>query len=280
MEPMTSNDATARNVDGTYTLDNAAEQTTERFSALPALYDPGTIRHLEQLGVGPGWRCLEVGAGGGSIAAWLSERVGPTGHVLATDIDTRFLERLRRPNIEVLRHDLRSDPLPEAAFDLVHVRLVLLHLPERDHVLTHLTRALRPGGWLLAEEFDSLSMPPDPSVSPTETLLKTDVAMREVMIARGVDGRYGRRLPERLQASGLVNVEAEGRVPLWRGRAAGGALLRANFEQLREAILATGRVTAEEFTCDLARVDEEDFMRPSPIMWAAWGRRPDETVAG
>ena len=76
---------------GAYVLDNADEQTSARFAALPRLYDPGTIRHLEQLGVGPGWRCLEVGGGGGSIAAWLSDRVGPTGHVLATDLDPRFL---------------------------------------------------------------------------------------------------------------------------------------------------------------------------------------------
>ena len=149
-----------------YVLDNAAEQTSARFAALPSLYDPGTIRHLEQLGVGAGWRCLEIGGGGGSIAAWLSDRVGPTGQVLATDVDTRFLERLRRPNLEVRRHDIASDPLPDRAFNLVHLRLVLMHLPQRDQVLKRLAGALRPGGWLLAEEFDSLSMPPDPRRQP------------------------------------------------------------------------------------------------------------------
>ena len=56
-----------------YVLDNAAEQTSARFAALPSLYDPGTIRHLEERGVAPGWTCWEVGGGGGSIAAW------PTG---------------------------------------------------------------------------------------------------------------------------------------------------------------------------------------------------------
>jgi SAM-dependent methyltransferase len=273
---MKSKDAPKRDpqATGEYVLDNAAEQASARFTALPSLYDPGTIRHLAQLGVGPGWRCLEIGGGGGSIAAWLSDRVGSAGHVLATDVNTKFLERLRRPNLEVRRHDIVSDPLPDGAFDLVHLRLVLMHIPQRDNVLERLAGALRPGGWLLAEEFDSLSMPPDPSVSPGETLLKSDVAMREVMAAAGVDFRYGRLLPARLRALGLLDVDAEGRVPLWRGRAAGGALLRANFEQLRDAILATGRVTAAEFTRDVARLDDEGFMRPSPVMWAAWGRRP------
>ena len=156
----------------------------------------------------------------------------------------------------------------------MHLRLVLMHLPQRDGVLQQLVHALRPGGWLLAEEFDSLSMLPDPSVNPAETLLETDTAMREVMTAGGVDLRYGRLLPARLQALGLVEIDAEGRVPLWRGRAAGGDLLRSNLEQLRDAIIATGRVTAEEFARDAARLDDEGFMRPSPVMWAAWGRRP------
>jgi hypothetical protein len=74
-------------IESRYVFDNAAEeQTRERFATLPRLYDPGTIRHLEALGVGAGWRCLEVGAGGGSVARWLAERVGPIGRVLATDI--------------------------------------------------------------------------------------------------------------------------------------------------------------------------------------------------
>ncbi len=259
---------------GAYVFDNAAEQTSARFAALPRLYDPGTIRHLEQLGVGPGWHCLEVGGGGGSIAAWLSDRVGPTGHVLATDLDPRFLERLNRPNLDVRRHDIASDPVPEARFDLVHLRLVLMHLPQRDEVLPRLARALRPGGWLLAEEFDSISMPADPAANPAETLLETDVAVREVMAAAGVDLRYGRLLASRLPALGLADVDAEGRVPLWRGGVAGAAVLRANFEQLRDAILTAGRVTATQFERDLARLDDEDFVRPSPVMWAAWGRRP------
>ena len=271
---MSDDDPECRDAGSGYVLDNAAAQAEARFAALPRLYDPGTIRHLSELGVGPGWRCLEVGGGGGTIAAWLSERVGPSGSVLATDLDTRFLDRLRCANLEVRRHDVASEAAPDGPFDLVHLRLVLMHLPERDRVLERLTKVLRPGGFLLAEEFDTLSMPPDPAINPAESSLKTDVALREVMTARGVDLRYGRLLFARLRASGLVDVDAEARVPLWRGGAAGGALLRANFEQLKGPILAAGRVDADQFARDLARLDEADFMRPSSVMWAAWGRRP------
>jgi hypothetical protein len=69
-----------------YIFDNAGAQVGQRFASLQTLHDPWTIRYLEATGIGPGWHCWEVGAGGGSIAAWLGERCGPTGYVLATDI--------------------------------------------------------------------------------------------------------------------------------------------------------------------------------------------------
>src|SRR5689334_8013291 len=106
-----------------------------RLKAAEDLLDDGTIRVLARVGVQPGWRCLEVGAGGGSIARWLADTVGPTGHVLATDVNTRDLDSGGRPVLEVRQHDIVADPLQEAAFDLVHARLVLEHLPERDRVL-------------------------------------------------------------------------------------------------------------------------------------------------
>ena len=99
-----------------YLFDNAAAQAGARFNALTEIFDPGTIRHLVDRGVDRGWHCLEVGGGNGSIAAWLGTRVGPRGRVLVTDIDTRFLDSLNQPNIEVERHDIVSGELPEGAF--------------------------------------------------------------------------------------------------------------------------------------------------------------------
>src|SRR5262245_18346844 len=117
---------------GQYTFDNRAVQVPARLSALATMLDTGTIRHLTQLGISDDWSCLEVGAGAGSIASWMCERVGRGGHVVATDIDTRFLTTLRRSNLEVRRHDVAADALPERQFDLVHARLVLVHLPKRE----------------------------------------------------------------------------------------------------------------------------------------------------
>jgi ubiquinone/menaquinone biosynthesis C-methylase UbiE len=259
--------------DCAYVLDNAGQQAAARFDALSAMFDPGTIRHLESCGIGPGWHCLEVGGGGGSIAAWLSNRVGRTGRVLVTDIDPRHLESLKFPNLEVRRHNIVRDPLPEASFDLVHSRLVLLHLPEREKALARMVAALKPGGWLVDEEFDS-SLSPDPAADPEEVLSKTHIAMTRVMASRGVDRVFGRHLFGRLRAHGLENVSSEGRSFMWQGGSPGASLLRSNYEQLRGAMIEAGYVTPQEFEKDIAQLQDPSFVAPSPILWTASGRRP------
>lgn len=258
-----------------YVFDNAAEQAGARFRALSEIFNPGTIRHLNERGVGQGWHCLEVGGGSGSVARWLSERVGPMGSVLVTDIDTRFLETMTLPNVEVRRHNIVTDSVPESAFDLVHSRLVLLHLPEREKALRRMIAALKPGGWLVDEEFDSASLLADPVANPVEVLPKTQLAMMRVVEDRGVERRCGRLLLGRLRANGLVATGAEARIFMWQGGgSAGASLMRVNFQQLRADMIKAGYITEEEFEQDLARLEAPNFLTLSPTMWAAWGRRP------
>lgn len=257
-----------------YVFDNARPQAEVRFATVAEMYDPGTVRHLTELRVGPGWRCLEVGGGGGTIAGWLCDQVGPAGEVTATDIDTRFLERLVKANLKVQQHNIVVDPLPESFFDLVHTRLVLMHIPEREKVLRRLVSALKPGGWIVVEEFDSLSVRSDPSANPVETTFKTFDVMYEVMASRGIELRYGRLLAGQMQDLGLAEVAAEGRAFMWQGSSPAAAMYRANVEQLRSAILDTGRITDEEIDHDLKRLGQKDSAFPSPIMWAVRARRP------
>jgi SAM-dependent methyltransferase len=258
---------------GRYVLDNAAPETPARFSALADLYDATTIRHLERIGVAHGWQCWEIGAGPGSIALWLADRCGPDGSVLATDIDTRFLDENSRPNLEVRQHDVVSDPLPGQTFDLIHARLVLVHLPEREQALDRMIASLKPGGWLLTEEFDSISQLPAPDRYPWEVMLKSAAAMRQVMIGRGVNAGFGRALVGYLHTRRLENISAEGRMLMSQGKSLWTNLLKANLGQLREPILATRLVTPLEFEDDLARLDQEEFMTPSPVMWSVSARQ-------
>jgi len=255
-----------------YVLDNAAVEAPARLDALAAMYDPGTRRRLTALGVRAGWHCLEIGGGNGSVASWLADSVGASGRVVVTDIDTRHLEALSRPNLEVRRHDVVADALPQRAFDLVHVRLVLVHLAEWQHVLRKLIDALTPGGWLVAEEFDSDSLQPDPVESPGEVVLRAHVGLARVMRDNGFDRRCGRRLYARFRELGLMNVGAEARLEMLRAGTPGAALLRANYEQLRRAIVDGGDVSEAEMSADMVRLEDPAFMMPSSIMWTVWGQ--------
>lgn len=260
--------------DTRYVFDNAHAETRARFPALSELYDDATIRCLQAIGTAPGWQCLEVAAGGGSIAQWLASQVGVGGRVVATDLDTRFLESLADPAIEVRQHDIVHDPLPGAGFDLVHARLILVHLPGRERGLANMAGALKPDGWLVCEEFDSLSMPADPALHPSECALKAQAALQRVMASRGADTRYGRDLAARMRALGLIDIRADARLAMWQGGSAGARLYRANFEQLREELLHTGLLTQSELDEDLARLDDPVMLFPSPVMWTVCGRRP------
>jgi SAM-dependent methyltransferase len=181
---------------------------------------------------------------------------------------------LTAQNVEVRKHNIVTDPLHDAVFDLIHARLVLVHLPEREKVLARLVSALKPGGWLVDEEFDSVSLLPDPTVSPGEVSLSTQLAVMRMLQDCSVERRFGRLLYGRLRAHGLVEVGAEGRLFMWRGGSSDVSLMRTNFKQLRGALFDARYITVQEFDQDSGRLDDPDFMAPSPIMWTAWGRRP------
>jgi SAM-dependent methyltransferase len=254
-----------------YQFGHEWEQERARLASLEQFEDPGTIRHLEMLGVGAGWRCLEVGAGGGSIAAWLCQRVGPSGHVLATDLETKFLAALDYSNLEVRRHDVAADELPDAAFDLIHERAVLLHVPDRERALARLVRALKPGGWLLCEDTDFTTFVDG---SPFEAVRRAGAEMVRFLASRGADPNYGRRLYGQLRSAGLCEVDAAGRAYLMRGGHPSSTLARLTLERVRAPIVASGALDAAQFDEALALLADPQTAVMSHLTVAAWGRRP------
>jgi SAM-dependent methyltransferase len=258
----------------TYALDNTKPQTGQRFDSLEACYDPVTIRHLETIGVAEGWRCLEVGGGGGSIARWLSRRVGGAGSVLVTDIEPRWMGGLSEPNVEVRVHDIVADPLPEAAFDLVHARLVLCHLPGRRRALDSMLRALRPGGWILIEEFVHPSPLDLRGVGPDEAACfeSVDKAIVALVVDAGADLDWGRQVYGELCLRGCRQVAAEGFFEVWPGGSVGVQLHRANCDQLAERLIASGRTTAAELDMFRRLLDDPSFAVNSLVLISTRGR--------
>jgi len=181
-----------------YPFRNSSEMESERLARLEALGDPITIAALETLGVGPGWHCAELGAGRGSILRWLAERVGAGGSVTAVDRDTtRLADLAQKGNVEVLEGDLCTMALPEAAFDLVHSRSVLMHLDDPDHAVRTAVASLRPGGSVLFEESDG---------APGAAVEDAPAPFMAVMVPIVRRWTWARGLAGLLQSLGLVDV--------------------------------------------------------------------------
>jgi SAM-dependent methyltransferase len=253
---------------GTYAYDQAWQEERERLAGMERLWDEGTFALLERLGVGPGSRVAEVGAGGGSVVEWLSERVGETGRVLAADVYLKFLEPLEGGPVEIAEHNIITTSLPDGEFDIVHARLLIEHVG--TGALPNLLAGLRPGGVLVIEDYDFSSVGTYPSNSDGERV--TEAAL-DLMASMGFDRECGRKLPTELDALGLEDVCAEGRVRLGRSGTPDAAFSSLSLASLRDALVSSGRARADEIDAQLANLRNPGYTLLSPILVACHGRR-------
>ena len=260
--------------DDGYLLGNRRTEAGERFDAFTTLFDPTTFRHLDGLGVGPGMRCWEVGAGGTSVVSWLAERVGPGGRVVATDIETSRVAAAAGPTVQVRVHDVGAEEPPGEDFDLVHARLVLVHVPERERALRSMVKALRPGGRLLVEDADPALQPllcPDEYGPEQHLANRLRHGFRKLLADRGADLSYGRKLPRLLRAAGLRQVEADAYFPVTSPACA--ALESATIRLVRDQLVAAGLATDEDIDHHLTNVASGTMDLTTAPMISAWGTK-------
>ncbi len=251
----------------------------DRLTVLENYLDPISIRHLNGLGVSPGWRCLDVGAGAGSIGRWLADRVGPGGHVVATDLNPRFLGRADRSNLVVRQHNIVIDELEEGEYDLVHCRYVFSHVRSDQKALERMVAALRPGGWLLIIDADwSFFRAIDPGHHSAEffnALMKSFVAAGKT--SGTLDPCCGGRLRERLEGVGLTDVGNEGVLKAEHGRSQSAKYLLMQGELFAPRLIPTGILTEKDMARFRGLMEDPTFYfatnEPAPT-FAAWGRMP------
>ncbi|WP_432054001.1 methyltransferase domain-containing protein [Streptomyces sp. bgisy022] len=256
-------------------LDHRPDEAAEHLDAFAALFDPTTFRHFEAVGVGPGWRCWEVGPSGGSVVSWLARRVGPTGRVLATTTQPARLASAARPPVEVRAHDIGTEEPPvEGGFDLVHARLPFIGAADQGRILRLMVRVLRPGGRLIVEDTDPALQPllcPDEHGPEQQLANRLRQGLRRLLADRGSDLAHGRRLPRLLREAGLGGVRADAYFPLAEPACA--ALESATMRLARDGLVGAGIATAQDIDRHLANVAEGTLDLSTAPLITAWGRK-------
>jgi SAM-dependent methyltransferase len=238
---------------------------------MAALFDEPTISRLRRFGLQPGWDCLEIGAGSGSVARALAALVAPDGRVLATDVDDRFLEGDEH-QLEFRVHDITRDPLPENRFDLAHARGVLEHIRERAQAIRAMVAATKPGGIVVVEDPDWVVFDAQPLPEAFGTLHRT---LRDAYVAAaGYDPNLGGRLPRLLREAGLVDVDAEGSVFTMRGSTPSMEWYVLGLERSLPALIEAGIIDRDLAAAGLAEARDPECHLLSPLQMTAWGRKP------
>lgn len=279
----TISDAASGTTSGGYGLPNSAPEGPQRLDALAECLDPITIPFLEQTGVPVRGEtgqaaCLELGPGGGSILRWWLDTTAPAGTVTAVDLDP---SRLRpTPGLTVANHDLTTG-LPEnlgGPFHLIHARLVLVHLPNRQQLFDQLVDLLAPGGWLVVGEFSGHPLTVHTAPSPADAVLFTTVidTFRDLLVsAHGADITWAHQVHPRMAEAGLDNIHTIEHAESWAGGSPGSRLHLANITQKRDQLLASG-LAHDDLARFVALMDHPGFSARSWQLVSTRGRKPTQ----
>ena len=261
-----------------YIFDSASDQGRQQVDYLSTVFDPITTGFLADLDVRRGARCLELGAGSGSIARWLAEQVGPQGQVVAVDKDIEQLEL--PPQVEVHRHDIRDGLPVDGPFDLIHARLLLLHLPDRLRVLQELVDVLAPGGWLVLG--DSPDRPQEVLAAPRPA--DAELADRLVHIAlvcgeaAGLSLQWAYDAEREMVAAGLEDIRGSEYSPLMRGGDPCALLMSSYISQMAGLLTGAGVTEADIERFHALMRDPRFRAWPHLRMITTAGRKPQGTA--
>lgn len=231
---------------------------------------------LRSAGIGTGMRVLDLGTGLGHVARQALELVGPSGTVVGVDREAPLLavaeQRRTTDNVRFVEADVRTVTFDEP-FDAIVGRLLLFHLPDAAAVLRHHQGNLRPGGTIVAIDFDMGSARTEPEVPLARQALGwVEAAFR----GAGADPRIGARLVPMLREAGLADVQSLGLQAYFAaGDPAGPALLAGVVQALSRPILAGGIATEAELDAFPAQlrdaIDAADAVLLPPTVVGAWG---------
>jgi SAM-dependent methyltransferase len=265
---------TAGSTPSKYAFDNNTVEAENQLRYIGETVDSHTRATLKSIGVAAGWECWDVGAGAGTVAQWLAERVGPSGHVLASDLKPQHIPA--RDNLKTLKHDVRIDPYPSDGFDLIHARLLLMHLPAREEIVHRLVSALNPGGFLVLSDWetDYLDLVLDsPDEAATGVFKKFLEICRAGSPAAGIDTRWAPRANSIMRKAGLTEITTEIHAESWAGGTGACLLHHSNTIQLQSGLLNSGLDEKELQKLREVLLDPR-FVISSHLMFTTFGTLP------
>jgi SAM-dependent methyltransferase len=253
-----------------YNLPHSIAGEEQRLQLMSALLDPMERTHIERLGVGPGCRCLELGAGNGSISRSLARLVAPSGHVVASDIDIRYMADLKDAGLEVRRLDVHSDPIETSAYDLVVTRALLHHLPYREAALKRMVAAVKPGGAFLSIEPDMLPC----TVAEPQSMRAFWQGWLKWAEQLDIDYFVGRKIPAWLDSLGMEGVAGEGCTISFNGGSDWARFWTNTIRELEPSLMNSGAITGAMLTEVYGRCADPHYWTSVITFTATWGRKP------
>jgi SAM-dependent methyltransferase len=239
---------------------------------------------MDQLGLGPGGRCLDAGCGPGETMRLMAERVGSLGRVTGIDVDAplggqavAMLHAAGRHQCDFASVDLTAgDAIPGAPFDLVYARLLLYHLPQRVAVLRRLWDAVAPGGHLLIQDYDVRATSVLPELESIDEWFRV---VRAAFEARGADPEVGARLPQLFAQAEIGRPDGTDVAGRLEPLADGCRLFLGVLAGVVDTAIAHGITTADEAAALRAQIARDTERHPErPVQWpllvAAWKRKP------
>jgi SAM-dependent methyltransferase len=255
---------------GKYILPHELTGEQQRLSRMSALLDPIELAHIDRLGVGPGWRCLEFGSGNGSIAQALAERVAPAGRAVASDLDIAYIADLQMPCLEIRRINILQDEIEEASYDFVVARALLHHLTPARKALERMVAALKPGGVLLSIEPDMLRC----TVAEPDSMRVFWRGWLAWSEAAGIDFFIGRKIPSWLDSLGLEDVAGEGHTAQFNGGSGWAMYWLETTALLESSLKESGYVTKKMLEEFRTNYQDPHYWTSVISFIANWGRKP------
>jgi SAM-dependent methyltransferase len=241
-----------------------------------------SARLLDQIGIAPGARVVEIGCGPQGCLELLSSRVGPTGTVVGIELSEHavqlardFLSERRLDNVEVRQGNAAETGLPRESFDLVTARLVLVNIPDPEKIVSEMVALVRPGGVVALHEADWIAHVCDPPLPAWDRLRQ---ALDTYSESKGMDLYIGRRIPRLLRNAGLVDVRVNPLIEIYGPDHSRRPIFMQFVNNLRDRIVLEGLISPAEFAESIASVErhlsEPETLVVSHLFIQAWGRKP------